>query len=195
MIKKNFTLGLAFAFMMFATIGANAQNYKNSVIENIHTRASVRTFSEKSVNKETLVELVKAGMAAPTAGNRQPWEFIVIQDKETLTKLGENKSILKGATAAIVVAGKTNTQNGGSQMWFLDCSAASQNILLAAHSLELGAVWLSVYLNPKMENAVKEAVSLPNDIVPLNVIAIGYPKTEPKPKQKWNESKIHFEKW
>ncbi len=172
-------------------LSLSAQEYANSTLESIHTRTSVRSYTSESVSKELLVELVKAGMAAPSAMNKQPWEFIVIQDRETLNKLGEIKPPVAKAPAAIVVLG--NTQLSGS--WVLDCSAATENILLAATSMGLGTVWTGAHGNAKFEALIKETLSLPDGIMPLSVIAVGYGDTTPTPKNKYVESKVHFEKY
>ncbi len=188
---KRKTLLSILAALCVGCFSASAQSYENATLETIHQRASVRSYSSKSVSKDTLVELVKAGMAAPTGSNRQPWEFVVIQDKATLAKLGEVKPPVGKAPAAIVVLGDVNA----SGSWVLDCSAATENILLAATSLGLGSVWTGAYGNEKFENLIKETLSLPDGIMPLSVIAIGYADGIVTPKDKYNESKVHFEKY
>ncbi len=115
----------------------------------------------------------------------------MIQDKATLAKLGEVKPPVGKAPAAIVVLGDVNA----SGSWVLDCSAATENILLAATSLGLGSVWTGAYGNEKFENLIKETLSLPDGIMPLSVIAIGYADGIVTPKDKYNESKVHFEKY
>ncbi len=172
----------------------------NETLKIIHQRKSVRAFTDKSISKRQLEEIVKAGMAAPTAINRQPWVFIAIDDRETLDKLGGNlpySKMLKTATGAIVVCGDMNKALTGSEQefWIQDCSAASENILLATESMDLGAVWTALYpARGKMET-VTEILKLPDNLIPLNVIPIGYPDGEFKPKDKWKPENLRWNKW
>lgn len=169
----------------------SADNYANQTIKTIHERTSVREFSSKPVSKMTLVELSKAAMAAPTAMGKQPWEVIIIQDRKILDKLGETKPPVGKAQAAIVLAGDAKI----SGSWVLDCSAASQNVLLAATSLGLGTVWTGVYGNKKLEQEVRTLLELPENIHPLNIIAVGYPAQKPVAKKKFTETKLHYDKY
>ncbi|MCH5214899.1 MAG: nitroreductase family protein [Muribaculaceae bacterium] len=175
------------------------QDATQAVIENIMTRTSIRQFTDQPVAKDTLDLLVKAGMAAPTAMNKQPWAFIVITDKEMLNALNEVKPWfnLKTATAAIVVCGDLSKEekDWSAEYWVQDCSAATENILLAAHAYGLGAVWCGVYPNPEILPAVTKLLGTPEHIVPLNVITLGYPAENPAPKDKFNAESIHYQKW
>lgn len=175
------------------------QDATQAVIENIMTRTSIRQFTDQPVAKDTLDLLVKAGMAAPTAMNKQPWAFIVITDKEMLNALNEVKPWfnLKTATAAIVVCGDLSKEekDWSAEYWVQDCSAATENILLAAHAYGLGAVWCGVYPNPEILPAVTKLLGTPEHIVPLNVITLGYPAENPEPKDKFNTESIHYQKW
>lgn len=168
-----------------------AQEYANPTLETIYQRTSVRSYTAEPVAQEMLVELVKAGMAAPTGSNKQPWEFVIIQDRAILDILGTIKPPVGKAPAAIVVLGDSTI----SGSWVLDCSAATENILLAATSLGLGTVWTGAYGNSKFEELLKETLSLPDGIMPLSVIAVGYADGTPTPKDKYVESKVHFEKY
>lgn len=169
---------------------------KNSTLETIHSRVSVRSYTEQPVSEEDLLTLVKAAMAAPSGKDVRPWEFIVLRDRKKLDTLAEAlpyAKMLAGATAAIVVCGNNDISNGGSFYWYLDCSAAAQNILLAAQSLGLGAVWTAAYPYQERMIPVKRTLKLPENIMPLCVIPIGYPRKEHKPKDKYNPDKIHFD--
>lgn len=188
---KRKTLLSLLVLLCAGAMSASAQNYANPTLKTIFERTSVRSYTAEPVNKEILVELVKAGMAAPTGSNRQPWEFVIIQDKSTLEALGQIKPPVGKAPAAIVVLG--DTKLGGS--WMLDCSAATENILLAATSMGLGTVWTGAYGNEKFETLLKQTLSLPDGIMPLSVIAVGYADSTPTPKNKYVESKVHFEKY
>ncbi len=177
----------------------NKCNATEAVIENIMTRTSVRRFSEKAVAKDTLDLLLRAGMAAPTAVNKQPWAYVAITERQILDSLDavHPHAHLAGASAAIVVCGDLNrTLEGRSQeYWIQDCSASTENILLAAHAYGLGAVWCGVYPDDERISGVRRVLQLPENIIPLNVITIGYPAGENQPKDKWDPEKIHYQKW
>lgn len=173
---------------------------KIETLQVIHSRKSVRTYTDKQVSKEAITELVKAAMAAPTAVNKQPWAFIAIDERKVLDQLAEElpyAKMLKHATAAIVVCGDTQKALEGWEniFWVQDCSAATQNILLAAEAMQLGAVWTAVYPATDRMHTVTNILHLPEHIIPLNVIPIGYPKTEGKVQDKWNNENLHWQKW
>lgn len=171
------------------------QRYENEILEVIHQRKSVRHFTDQPVSKEQIETLLRAGMAAPTAVNRQPWVFYVIRQREVLDTLSQQlpyAKMLKQAPAAIVVCGDMekagNLKDKG--YWVQDCAAATENILLAAESLGLGAVWTASYPYDDRTKAVIKALDLPQNHIPLNVIPIGYPTGEDQPKNKWKSENI-----
>lgn len=170
-----------------------------AVIENIMTRTSIRQFTEQPIAKDTLDLIVKAGMAAPSAVNAQPWAFVIITEKEVLDSLNAIKPWfnLKTATAAVVVCGDMSKamEGTGREYWIQDCSAASENILLAAHAYGIGAVWCGVYPNEDIVAGVSRILELPDNIIPLNVITMGYPAENPEPKDKFKTENIHYQKW
>jgi len=173
---------------------------KTSAIENILARKSVRAYTPKPVEKGKVDLLVKAAMAAPTAVNKQPWAFIVIDDRAVLDKLAEELPYAKmtaQAPMAIVVCGDLSKSLHGEedQYWMLDCSAASENLLLAAESMGLGAVWTAVYPETERMAKVRTVLSLPGHIVPFNLIPIGYPQHKEEAKDKFKEENIHYNKW
>ena len=144
------------------------------------------------VEKEKIEVLLKAGMAAPSGKDVRPWELIVIDDREVLDSMAAvlpYAKMLKEAPMAIVVCGDTTK----SSYWYLDCSAAAQNILLAAESLGLGAVWTAAYPYEDRMEVVRKYIALPENILPLCVIPFGYPAVQQQPKQKYDEKKIHYQ--
>lgn len=171
------------------------ERYMNKTLEVIHNRKSVRHFTNQAITKEQIETLLRAGMAAPTAVNRQPWAFYVITQRETLDILSEKlpyAKMLSQAQAAIVVCGDMEKAGNLKDLayWVQDCSAATQNILLAAESMGLGAVWTAAYPYDDRAKAVIEELNLPETHIPLNVIPIGYPTGEDLPKNKWNVDNI-----
>lgn len=170
-----------------------------AVIENIMTRTSIRQFTDQPIAKDTLELIVKAGMAAPSAVNAQPWAFVIVTEKEILDSLNAVKPWfnLKTATAAIIVCGDMNKamEGEGREYWIQDCSAATENILLAAHAYGLGAVWCGVYPNADNVAGVSRVLELPESIIPLCVVTMGYPAENPEPKDKFKSENIHFQKW
>ncbi len=189
---------LAVLLSFFAVFGG--EKMENETTKTIFSRKSVRNYVETQISPETLEFLVKAGMAAPSAIDRRPWEFIIINDKATIKKLHDALPYAKmvgKAGHAIVVAGNIEKQAGGkdSTFWIMDCSAAAQNILLAAESLGLGAVWTAVYPDAGRMKSVVEILGLPSNIVPLAFIPVGKPDGSDKPKDKFDKAKIHWNHW
>jgi len=170
-----------------------------AAIENIMTRTSIRKYKDQPVEQEKIDIMLKAAMAAPTAVNMQPWHFIVIDDKKTIDLLSGQQPT--NAPLLIAVCGDTNktTMPDGKgklpDFWIQDVSAATENLLLAAHALGLGAVWTGVY--PVMERTAEIAnvLNCPNNIVPVVVVRIGYPDESPQPKNKFNEENISYNKF
>lgn len=173
---------------------------KNETLVVIHERTSIRQFTDQKLEKEQLETLVKAGMAAPSAVNAQPWHFIVVDDPALLKTIGESiktsKSLIS-APAAILVCGNMRKAKEGwlQQYWIQDCSAASENILLAATSMKLGAVWTSIYPAEDRIKTVAGILGLPDHIIPLNIIPIGYPKAPKEPMDKWNPENVSWNNW
>lgn len=166
----------------------------NAALDNIFARKSVRTYLNKGVEEEKIDLMLRAGMAAPSGKDQRPWEFIVVTERASLDSMAAAlpyAKMLTEARYAIVVCGDSTR----SSYWYLDCSAATQNILLAAESLGLGAVWTAAYPYEDRMQVVRKYTALPENILPLCVIPFGYPATQQQPKQKYDEKKIHYEKW
>jgi len=190
-----------FPFFCFAQEKeALPENLGKDALSVIHSRKSVRHYTGVPATKEQLEVLLRAGMAAPTAVDKRPWAFVAITDKDTLAKLAEglpySKMIVR-AGSAIVVCGdlKKALPAEAQAFWVQDCSAATENILLAAESLGLGAVWTGMYPSQERAGFVQKVLGIPKDVVPLNIIAVGYPTGEEKPKDKFDPANIHWEKW
>ena len=178
---------------------ANTADNGQAAIENIMTRTSIRQYTDQPVEQEKIDIMLKAAMAAPTAVNLQPWHFIVINDKKTIDMLAGPRPT--NAPLMIAVCGdtdKTTMPDGNGKLpdfWVQDVSAATENLLLAAHAQGLGAVWTGV--SPAMDRVAEVAniLNCPKNIVPVAVVRIGYPNESPEPKDKFKEENISYNKF
>jgi nitroreductase len=177
----------------------NQNNASNTAIDVIHKRVSIRNYTDQEISKEQLETIVCAGMAAPSAMNKQPWQFVVIDDENILSAIGEipTSRMAKNAPAAILVCGDLQKAGEGwlQQYWIQDCSAVSQNILLAVTDMGLGAVWTGIYPAEDRMKTITDLLKLPEHIIPFCVIPLGYPSQENQPKDKWNPENVHWNKW
>ena len=179
-----------------------AENRKaDIVLENIFSRKSVRSYTDEPVRRSQLDTLLRAAMAAPTGRDMRPWKFVVIDDKAAMAALADSlpyAKMLREAQAAVAICGDlsvTDDKGNPSTNWTFDCSAATENLLLAAEALGLGAVWTGVYPYAERVAAVKSALGLPEEIIPLALVPIGHPKGDPQPKDKFNKDNIHYNGW
>jgi nitroreductase len=173
---------------------------EEDICKAIFERKSVRNFNDKKITKDQLELLVKAGMAAPSAMNKQPWAFIIADDRKVLDLLAEKlpyAKMLFQAQAAIIVCGdmRKALEDWQQEYWIQDCSAASMNILLAAQSMGIGSVWTGLYPAKGRAATVKEILNLPEYITPLNVLALGYAAINEGPKNKFNPDNVHWNSW
>ncbi len=199
-MKNIFKLIAVTAFTLIAMSSCNnSGSNADAVLENIHSRKSVRQFTSEPVSEKQVETLLRAAMAAPTAVNYQPWRFVVLNDRESLDALAEHLPFAKMITQAplvIVVCGETLWMRGEENpFWSLDCSAAAQNMLLAAEAIGLGAVWTAAYPDKNICKAVSEALGLPSTVQPLCVVPVGHPAGNDQPKDKWKPENIHYGKW
>ena len=170
----------------------------NPTIETIFRRRSIRKYTSQPVEPEKLDLLLKAGMAAPSAMNCRPWEFIVVTDPEKLAQF--RKRLIFGdrnAPAAIVVCGNPalSTNPAARLFWVQDCSAATENILIAATGLGLGTVWIGVHPVAKFVKTVREIMSIPKKVTPLCIIYVGYPAEEKPARTRYDGQRVHREKY
>ena len=178
--------------------GDGVSSASQTVLHNILQRKSVRAYTDRAVSHEQLDTLIRAAMAAPTGRDMRPWHFIVLEGRHLLSPLTEQlpyAKMLAEAQAAVVVCGDmsvTDKEGNPSRNWTFDCSAATENLLLQAEAMGLGAVWTGVYPYDERIEAVKQALHLPDHLIPLNVIPIGYPKGDPQPKDKYDPAKVEY---
>lgn len=166
-------------------------------IEAIMTRRSIRKYTHDAVSEELIEKLLRAAMSAPSAGNQQAWRFVVITERgilDEIPKYHPYSGMLKGAPLAILVCGdlELETRKG---YWIQDCAAATENILISANALGLGAVWLGVYPREERVSGIKKLLNLPEHIIPLSLIPVGHPAESHPPSDRFDESKIYYNEW
>jgi len=168
-----------------------------NTLEAILTRRSVRDFRSDPVIEEDIIDLLKAGMQAPSAKNEQPWHFIVIDDPKLLHDIPEfhpYAEMLYDAPLAILVCSDRKLETKRAS-WLQDCSAATQNILLAAHAKGLGAVWLGIFPDSDRVDGMQKLLSIPKDVRPVSLVAVGHPQSVPAPVDRYKEERVHRNRW
>lgn len=166
-------------------------------MSSITTRRSIRKYTSEAVPEETVTEILKAAMCAPSAGNEQPWHFIVITDRAILNeipKVHPYSSMLKGTSVAILVCGD-ETLEKHKGYWVQDCAAATENMLLMATELGLGSVWLGVYPLEDRVEGMRKLLGIPSHITPFSLLPLGYPAEQKPPADRYNASRVHSNKW
>ena len=197
-MKKLFILCAA-AFIL-AACNNQPKSMENQAINNIMTRVSIRNFTGEKISDEQIETLLRAGMAAPSAINKQPWAFVVIKDEAILAKLGEALPYSRCSNKpaiAIIPCGDLSKAIPGEMagFWINDVSAATENILLAAHAMGLGAVWTGLHPDMNRAKMVQEMLGMPEHIIPLCVVPVGIPAENPDVKDKFNTDNIHYNAW
>ncbi len=200
--RRNFLRGASIAAGIAAVSSpslllANEQK-KLEAIEAIMTRRSIRSFTDQPVSDEQIDTILRAAMAAPSAYNEQPWEFIVVNDKakiEAVSKINRYGSFMKNAPVAILTCVDNEKVKHQKGYGIIDVSIATQNILLAVHALGLGATWTGVYPNERLVPMFKKEFNLPENIIPLAFVPIGYPKSTPKQKNHYKAERIRYNSW
>lgn len=166
-------------------------------LQAIKTRRSIRKFLNKPVPDEVIETLLEAAMFAPSAGNEQPWQFVVLNDRKLLNDIPRfcaTASMCRQSAAAILVCGDDSLKKY-PEFWVQDCSAAVENILLAAHDLGLGAVWAGIYPLKDRISAFQKHLSLPDEITPFALIALGFPAETPEEPQRYRRERVHYNGW
>ena len=160
-------------------------------------RRSIRRYTDEDVSEEDVQYLLEAAMAAPSAGNQQPWHFIVIRERATLDAIAEvhpYAKMLARAPLAFAVLGDSSAEKHEGY-WVQDCSAATQNILVAATSRGIGTVWIGVYPRDERMEEMRRVLEVPDDIEPFAFIGIGHPAEEKPPSERFNGERVHRERW
>ena len=171
----------------------------NPELTPLFSRRSIRAYKPDTIPEEMITDLLQAAMAAPSAVARDPWEFLVVQNKQTLEKISAalpNGKFLADAPLGIVVCGNLRQAHDGQISYLLqDCASAVENMLLAAGMLGLGACWLGVHPRDERVQHLRTQFSLPEHIIPVATIAIGHPDEEKEPRTRYDDKSVHWEKW
>ena len=166
-------------------------------MEAILTRRSIRRYTGESVPEPVIEEILRAAMQAPSAGNEQPWQFVVITDRATLREVPRfhpHANMVPDAPVAVLVCGDLHWEKHAG-FWVQDCSAATQNILLAAHAKGLGAVWVGIFPREDRVAAFRKLAGLPEHVVPLALVPIGFPAARKPEEERFDRSRIHRDRW
>jgi nitroreductase len=166
-------------------------------VVSIVNRRSIRKYTDQPVTEEQIAQLLRAAMSAPSAANQQPWRFVVVRNRELLDQIPTfhpHASMAPQASLVIAVCGDLSDLRI-PERWVQDCSAATENILLAAHDLGLGAVWLGVYPTDERVDGVRKLLALPEHIMPLSMVAVGYPAEHPPAVDRFDPSYVHYDRW
>jgi nitroreductase len=165
----------------------------------LYGRRSVRVYTSESVSDELVAELLMAAMAAPSACAKDPWRFVVVRERSTLERIAAalpNGKMLPRASVGIVVCGDLSAAHDRQISYLLqDCSAAIQNFLVAAHGLGLGACWLGVHPREDRVSAIRAVLGIPDGVVPVSAIAVGWPAEQHRPRTRFDASYVHNERW
>ena len=167
------------------------------ILDAIFTRRSIRRYSGEPVSEKEVETILKAAMYAPSANNQQPWHFIVITNRETMNrimKIHPYASMLSRASLAILICGD-ETLELSKGYWAVDCAAATQNLLLAAHGIGLGAVWCGVHPREERKAGLKKLFDLPGHVQPFSLISIGKPGEEKSTPERFKPERIHRNEW
>ena len=186
---------------LFSCTGSKApEQQQPSALDVIATRVSVRQFTGEKISAGQIDTLLRSAMAAPTAVNKQPWAFVVVDDQAVLDSLSQavkSSRIENGASHAIVVCGDMSKalEGKGREYWIQDTSAATENLLLAAHALGLGAVWTGQWPMEDRYQHTMKVLGMPDTIIPLGTMIIGYPDEQPTPKDKWKPENVSYNQY
>jgi len=167
-------------------------------MKEIFERRSIRRYQNQQVEDEKIQGLLRAAMYAPSAGNEKPWHFVVIKDRNTLneiTTFHPHTQMLKEAPVAILVCADTSDVKYDGMFWIQDIAACTQNILLQAVELGLGTCWCGVYPNEALVGSMAKLAKLPAHIIPVAVVAVGYPGEEREVRERYNAERVHYEIW
>ena len=171
---------------------------KNEGLDAILARRSIRKYTAQPVSEEAVRALLDAAMAAPSANNQQPWHFVVIRDRKTLDAISTvhpHAKMIREAPVAILICADTSVEPTPVGYWIQDCSAATENVLVGAQALGLGAVWLGVHPRQERVDGIRRLLGIPEHVVPLSLVPVGHPAETKPPAGRYLESRVHRDRW
>jgi nitroreductase len=166
-------------------------------LEAIKTRRSIRNFIEQPISRDIVIELLEAAMFAPSAGNEQPWQFVILDDHrilDNIPRICSTAAMCRQAAVAILVCGDAGLEKY-PEFWVQDCSAAVENLLLAAHAMGLGAVWAGIYPLKDRVEGFRRLLNLPDEITPFALVPLGYHEQKIAPQKRYKEERVHYNGW
>ena len=166
-------------------------------LENLKTRRSIRKYQNKSISEETIKEIITCAMYAPSAFDNQPWHFIVINKKEIFNNIFTvvtHAEMIKEASHAIILCGDKKLEEN-IDLIIQDISAATENLLLAAHARDLGAVWIGIYPFDEVIKGIKRLFKIPENIIPISMAVLGYADEKPEQPERYKPDRVHKNKW
>lgn len=169
-----------------------------SITDAIYSRRSIRKYLDQKVDRDLLVELLKAAAAAPTAINCQPWEFIVVDDEQKIAAIQDELVFARyNAPSAIIVCGNMKIARKGieQEFWIQDCSAAVENMLLAATGLGLGTVWIGIHPLPTRVKLLRKIFQIPEYVIPLCIVYAGYPAETKEPRTRYDSKRVYWQEY
>jgi len=161
----------------------------------LFSRRSVRSYTGEPVSVDDIKALLEAGMAAPSASNRKPWHFVAVTERARLDQLAAIHPYGRMLASAGLCIGVCGDRDISPDFWVQDCSASTENILVAAATLGLGAVWLGVHPRAERENELKRFLGIPDHVGLLCLIAVGHPAEQPTPRTQYDETRVHRARW
>ncbi|MCL4207216.1 MAG: nitroreductase family protein [Pirellulaceae bacterium] len=171
----------------------------NPRLHDLFSRRSVRQYQPREVPDQMVRDLLEAAMAAPSAVAKDPWAFVVVRDRNRLSQIAAglpNGGMLRDAALGIVICGDLHRAHDGQLSYLLqDCSAAVENLLLAASALGLGACWLGVHPREDRVRHIRRLLNIPEPVIPVAAIAVGWPAESPAPRTRYREDAVHHETW
>lgn len=171
----------------------------NQALQALFARRSVRKYKDREIPEAMIKDVLEATMAAPSAVAKDPWEFIVVRDKDMLGRIADglpNGQMLRDAAVGLVICGDMDKAHDHQESYMLqDCSAAIENTLVAASMLGLGTCWLGVHPRQERVTHLRNLFGFPENVIPVSVIAMGWPAEQKEPRTRYDEDKLHWEQW
>ena len=167
-------------------------------LQTLASRRSIRKYTASPVSDQAVQEILEAAMSAPSAGNQQPWHFVVIRERKLLDRIPDfhpHSLMCRESQVAILICGDPSLEKHAGY-WVQDCSAATENLLLAVHAKGLGGVWVGVFPREERINGLRSLLNIPERVIPFALVPIGHPAEQKPPRpDRYNEARVHRNTW